>query len=118
METAGNTVSSSGTAVFTAGGLGSAWLAYEAAEFTPWQEILLDAVAWMIATVLCWDPMQGHPELEKDENEKKESHDRQHHHRRNAMTGRIGSRRFSGKHHKEDHHQGQRNQNDDPDKQN
>jgi hypothetical protein len=44
MEGAGNTFSSSGAAATTCvtGSLGGAWLAYETAEFAPWEEMLLE----------------------------------------------------------------------------
>jgi hypothetical protein len=106
MDRAGNTVSSSGVATCAAGGLGSTWLAYENAEFAPWEEMLLDATAWMIAIVLCWDPMRGQRELEECENEREEDHHQQHHHR-DVTTGRNRKRRLAGKDQEidaQDHH--------------
>lgn len=87
MEGSGNTVSSSGATATTcaAGSLGGAWLAYETAEFAPWEEMLLDATAWMIAFVLCWDPMRGHGELEDDDDYERPKNRQR---RRDATTGR------------------------------
>jgi hypothetical protein len=45
--------------------LGSAWMAYESADFTPWEEVFLDATAWMIAVVLCYDPTRHQREQEE-----------------------------------------------------
>jgi hypothetical protein len=61
----------SGTAL--AGGAGGAWMAYESAEFTPLEEVLLDFTAWMIALALCYRPSRSDEELEEDE---ENDHDR------------------------------------------
>jgi hypothetical protein len=53
--------------------LGSAWMAYESAEFTPWEEVFLDATAWMIAVVLCYDPTR-HQREQEEANEDDEDH--------------------------------------------
>jgi ABC-type nickel/cobalt efflux system permease component RcnA len=122
MEGASNTVSSSGVATCAAGGLSSAYLAYETAEFAPWEEILLDATAWMIAIVLCWDPMRGHQDLEEYQNDRQEedNHRQQHHHhhrdttiRRNRQRPLVGKNQET--HQEKDYHN---NQSDDQEKKN
>ncbi|KAG7362285.1 hypothetical protein IV203_025951 [Nitzschia inconspicua] len=71
--------------------LGSAWLAYETAEFTPWEEVLLDATAWMIAIVLCWDPMrhEREKELEDDDDDDESRRRREHLTRRKQQRRQL-----------------------------
>jgi hypothetical protein len=64
---------SSGVAMATAGGAGGAWLAYESAEFTPMEDILLDLTAWVIAICMCYDPSRGKVGDDDEEEEPKRS---------------------------------------------
>lgn len=50
--------SASTAAVTEAGGIGCIWAAYESTEFTPLEEVLLDITAWMIAILMCYDPVR------------------------------------------------------------
>jgi hypothetical protein len=68
--------------------LGSAWMAYESAEFTPWEEVLLDATAWMIAVVLCYDPMRHEREQEEEDEDDVDHAEPRRRHRHEVQRSR------------------------------
>lgn len=107
--------------------LGSAWLAYETAEFTPWEEILLDGTAWMIACILCWDPMRHQHAREEDNEENDDLSSRRRKQqtqqqpivrRRQQLQRRLAQDNHPPQKHEQEQNQQEQRRNDDGDDRN
>mmetsp|Transcript_9873 Transcript_9873/g.17484 ORF Transcript_9873/g.17484 Transcript_9873/m.17484 type:complete len:218 (+) Transcript_9873:192-845(+) len=76
--------------------------AYHSEEFAPWEDILLDATAWMIAIVLCYDPTRGRDLEHLEDDELQEEAERQKRNNRKASSSSSSSSSASQHHGKED----------------